>query len=269
MPETDRDNAARLWRLYAHHAALLFSSGPRPSVQTTDRWFFAATGSDHVDMNQGALFGEASADDATLLANAVLDAGYRACSVVRTGCSSESRRPWRERVSSRSRIERRCSGGPARSSRQLPSAFDVRRVRSDADIAAMQAIFEEAHGYEPEAIARLYGDRVKGDDGFSAWLAWDGDEPVSFTIVIEVGASLSIWEVMTPKRHRRRGAARAVVTSALAGAAAVAARPIEETLFWSSPAGRPLYESMGFAIADHVDAWAIGASAEDLEAVGA
>ena len=57
--------------------------------------------------------------------------------------------------------------------------------------------------------------------------------------------------------------------SATAGAAAVAARPIEETLFWASPAGRPLYEAMAFGVADEVDAWSLGASAEDLAAVGA
>ena len=36
-----------------------------------------------------------------------------------------------------------------------------------------------------------------------------------------------------------------------------------------SPAGRPLYEAMGFVVADEVDAWTLGASAEDLAAVGA
>jgi len=28
-------------------------------------------------------------------------------------------------------------------------AFEVRRVESDADVAAMQALFVEAHDYEP------------------------------------------------------------------------------------------------------------------------
>jgi hypothetical protein len=44
---------------------------------------------------------------------------------------------------------------------------------------------------------------------------------------------------------------------------------VDRTLFWSSPAGRPLYESLGFEIADTVDVWARGASAADLAAVGA
>ncbi len=261
--------AARLWRLYALHAAVLFSSGPRPSVRADDRSFFAATGSDHVDMNQAGLFGESTADDAASLAREVLDAGVPCL----LGCSDGVQ----ERVApallaagfsplpNREAIFRR--PGPPRPA--TPSQFDVRRVRRDDDIVAMQAIFLEAHGYEPAAVAALYGDRVRADDGLSAWLAWDGSEAVSFTIVLEVGTSLSIWAVMTPERHRRRGAARAVIGVGLAGAAAVAARPIEETLFWATPAGRPLYDAMGFIVADEVDAWAIGASAEDLATWGA
>jgi GNAT superfamily N-acetyltransferase len=235
----------------------------------TDRWFFAATGSDHVDMNQAALFGEADAEDAALLASQVVKAGVPCL----LGCSDGvleraapaltaagfARLPNREAIFWRP--------GPPPSIE--PAGFEVRRVRSDVDVVAMLAIFEEAHGYDPTSIAALYGGRIKGDDGFSAWLAWDGPDPISFTIVVEVGTALSIWEVMTPERHRRRGGARAVVNAALAGAAAVAARTIEETLFWASPAGRPLYEAMGFVVADEVDAWALGASAEDLAAVGA
>jgi hypothetical protein len=264
-----RADAARLWRLYADHAAVLFRGGPRPTFHATNRWFFAATGSDHVDMNQAALFGEAGAEDADLLAGRVLRAGVPCL----LGCSDGvlervapaltaagfARLPNREAIFWRE--------GPAAALE--PSSFEVRRVRSNIDVSAMQATFEEAHGYDPASIAALYGGRVEGDDGFSAWLAWEGPEPISFAIVVEVGASLSIWEVMTPERHRRRGGARTVVNAALAGAAAVAARPIEETLFWASPAGRPLYEAMGFIVADEVDTWAIGASAEDLAAVGA
>ena len=118
----------------------------------------------------------------------------------------------------------------------------------------------------------MFGRTLRADDWVTGWLAWDGPEPVSFTIVTRAAGTLSMWDVMTPARHRRRGAARAVVGAALAsvGAATVAARPpIEQTLFWSSPAGRPLYESMGFKVADRVDAFVLGASEADLVAVGA
>ncbi|HUQ43792.1 MAG TPA: GNAT family N-acetyltransferase [Candidatus Limnocylindria bacterium] len=265
----ERAEAARLWRRYADHAAVLFRSGPRPTMEFTDQWFVVASGAQHVDMNQGALYGEATAEDAERLASRVLAAEVPCllgCSDgVQERVAGTLRAAGFEQLPNREAMFRR----PGLPEVPEPSPFEVRRVRSRDDFAAMQSIFLEAHGYSPESIERIYGGRVTGDDGFSAWLAWDGGEPVSFTIVIEVGPSLSIWEVMTPPRHRRRGAARAVVAGALASVANSATQQIEETLFWASPAGRPLYERMGFVVADEVDAWTIGASPEDLAAVGA
>ena len=133
----------------------------------------------------------------------------------------------------------------------------------------MADVFAEAHGYDRALIDELYGRRLETEDGFSAWLAWEGDVPVSFTIVTRSAESLALWDVMTPEGHRRRGAARAVISHALAEVASAADAPITETFFWATPLGRPLYEAMGFAIADDIDAWTLGASPEDLAAVGA
>jgi len=74
--------------------------------------------------------------------------------------------------------------------------------------------------------------------------------------------------MMTPPRHRRRGAARAVLTRALAEAAAEGG-PVDQIVFWSTPLGRPLYESLGFEVADVLQVWTLGASPEDMAAVGA
>jgi hypothetical protein len=45
--------------------------------------------------------------------------------------------------------------------------------------------------------------------------------------------------------------------------------PPDGIVFWASPFGRPLDESLGFRIADLVTVWTLGASAEDLAPVGA
>ena len=100
-------------------------------------------------------------------------------------------------------------------------------------------------------------------------LALDGNEPVSCAFVTVIGRTLGLFDMMTPPRHRRRGAARALLGTALSSAAAELEGGIDGILFWASPAGRPLYESLGFSIADPVTAWTLGASAEDLAAVGA
>jgi GNAT superfamily N-acetyltransferase len=72
----------------------------------------------------------------------------------------------------------------------------------------------------------------------------------------------------TAPAHRRRGAGRAVLTAALHGAAARLDRP-PSVSFWSTPLGRPMYESIGFVVIDDVEAWTLGASDQDMDAVGA
>jgi GNAT superfamily N-acetyltransferase len=262
-------DAASVWRLYARHAELVYAGGRGPTLYLTERAFFAASGEQHVDLNQAGLFGGATEADAELLVERILAAevpclfGHSSGAAEGIGAiiagAGFVRMPKPEQLFwMRGTLEA-----------LLSAPFEVRRVQTATDIAAMQAIFLEAHGYEAELTDALNGRRMAADDGMTGWLAWDGDEPVSFAIVSQVGASLGLWEVMTPARHRRRGAARAVVAAALDGVARASTELIEQTLFWSSPAGRPLYESMGFTVVDTVDAWALGASEADLIAVGA
>jgi hypothetical protein len=70
---------------------------------------------------------------------------------------------------------------------------------------------------------------------------------------------------MTPAGHRRKGAARAALTSALE---VVWGRETEGAFLWSTPAGRPFYESVGFAAVDEAVSWTLGADQEFLAAIG-
>jgi ribosomal protein S18 acetylase RimI-like enzyme len=90
---------------------------------------------------------------------------------------------------------------------------------------------------------------------------------VSCVFVTRVESTLGFFDMMTPPRHRRRGAARAVLTQALKDAAAEG-DTIDSIVFWSTPLGRPLYESLGFVVADTLDVWTFRASPEDMAAVG-
>lgn len=263
-----------LWSVYAQHAAAVMAGGPAPSTYVTDRALFVASGAHHVDMNQAVLFGGATDADAHDLVARILPAGVPVllgCSagiVERVGTVLE--RAGFVRLPAREALFWMRGAPPAPTSGA--TTFDVRQVKSDTDVSAMQALFEEAHGYEPELTGAAYGGPLRSGGPATGWIAWDGAEAVSFAIVTCVAESLSLWDVITPARHRRRGAARTVVGAALAEVAdrsRVAGSPIEQTLFWSSPAGRPLYEAMGFAVVDDVDAWVLGASEEDLAVVGA
>lgn len=263
------DLAARLWPLYARHAEVVFAGGPAPKLVVERRWFLATSGSPHVDLNQAVLFGGATAADVEALGAAATEADVP----ILLGCSAGAGQGLDEPLASAGFVPLPSAeysfhlpGVP----RSLPDPppFTVRRIESDPDLQAMQAMFLEVHGYGPDLTEGLHVRPIRSG-AISGWLAWDGAEPVSFAIVTRVEASLSLWEVMTPARHRRRGAGRAIVVEALRSAAAASPEPITETLFWSSPAGKPLYDALGFQVVDSIRAWARGASDEDLAAVGA
>jgi Acetyltransferase (GNAT) domain len=245
------------------------SGGPSQSSYRTDHTWFVASGSRHVDQNQAAVFGDATIDDVRELCGQILatelpvllacseGVGERAAPVL--AAAGFVQLPTREHLFWMSGIPERLAVRP----------FDVREVESDADLAAMASIFEAVHGYPREETEAMYGRSLRGGEDLTGWLAWDGSEAVSFAIVTRAESSLSLFEVMTPDRHRRRGAGRTVITEALATIAGRTEQSILETMFWSSPAGRPLYESLGFGVADTIDAWVLGAEPIDLTSVGA
>ena len=230
--------------------------------------FLVLSGGDHVDLNQAGLFEGATTADASELARLVVEAG-RPVLLGRSSTVSRGIMDPLETVGFRAMAATEhlfwMPGVPI----EQPSTFDVRRIETDADIEAMQAMFLEVHGYEPELTATFHGDAIRSDEGVTGWIAWDGDQAASLTFVTEVGTSLGVWEVMTPVQHRRRGAARAVVATALRAVASASSSPIERTVLWSSPAGAPLYDALGFSVGDTVQAWVVGASEADLAAVGA
>jgi GNAT superfamily N-acetyltransferase len=132
----------------------------------------------------------------------------------------------------------------------------------------MLAVFDAAHGYADDATRRMYGPALLDGLDVEAWLAWDGDEPISCVYVTRVGDSLGVFDMNTAPAHRRRGAGRAVLTAALHAVATRLDRP-PSVCFWSTPLGRPMYESIGFVVIDDVEVWTLGASDQDMDAVGA
>jgi GNAT superfamily N-acetyltransferase len=245
------------------------TGGPAPSVHQTACTWLVTSGSAHVDQNQAAIFGDATNGDVRDLVDRILQTelpvllacsdgvGERAAPLLSDAGFAQL--PTREHLFW-------MSGVPDR----LPSRpFEVRELESGSDLAAMASIFEAVHGYSRSETEVMYGPSLRGNGDLTGWLAWDGSEAVSFAIVTRAESSLSLFEVMTPDRHRRRGAGRTVITEALAATAERSEQSILETMFWSTPAGRPLYESLGFSVADTIDAWVLGAEPIDLASVGA
>ena len=97
------------------------------------------------------------------------------------------------------------------------------------------------------------------------WLAWDGNEPISVVWITRLDRWLGVMEMMTPERHQRRGAGRALLTRALAEEWAA---DTEFAVLISTPAGRRLYESLGFEAIDEIRTRYRGLNDDVLGAIG-
>ena len=113
------------------------------------------------------------------------------------------------------------------------------------------AICAEGHAIDDQILARVLARDPSRDDDVSTWIAWEGDEPIS-VVWLTHGDGIGVWEMMTPPAHRQRGAARAVLTAALAQSWQPS---VTGAFLWATPAGRPLYESLAFRALDEPTIW--------------
>lgn len=145
------------------------------------------------------------------------------------------------------------------------SSFAVRRIADEGDLAGMVAILQAAITMAPDVARRQFALERLAGDGLGSWVAWDGEEPVSAVTLSWDDDACGVWEMMTAPARRRRGAGRAVLSAALA---ATLQPSMAGTVLVSTPLGRPMYESLGFAALDESITWTRGASTEDLARVG-
>ena len=140
--------------------------------------------------------------------------------------------------------------------------FRIRRAAAD-EIDHGIAISAEAHEVDRDMLDRTLARTPR--DVLDLWLAWDGDEPISTVWLLCGDGVIGVWSMMTPRRHQRRGAGRALLTAALAEAWSPDTR---FAVLIATPAGRRLYESVGFAAADEVTTSFRGVDEALLDAIG-
>ena len=140
--------------------------------------------------------------------------------------------------------------------------FRIRRAAED-EIDRGIAISSEAHEVDRDMLERTLARTPR--DVIELWLAWDGAEPISAVWLVRGDGVIGVWSMMTPRRHQRRGAGRALLTAALADAWSSETR---FAVLIATPAGRRLYESIGFAAADEVTTSFRGVDGALLDAIG-
>jgi GNAT superfamily N-acetyltransferase len=135
-----------------------------------------------------------------------------------------------------SRIRPQPSGGP----------FQIRRCTSGDDLDTALDLTAAAHQVPRHFLSSSIGAAATAGRA-SVWLALQGDQPVSTVWLTRVGACLGVMEMMTPPEYQGQGAGRALLSRA---------RHFEwdesghRSVLVGTPAGRRLYESLGFVAVD-------------------
>jgi GNAT superfamily N-acetyltransferase len=106
-----------------------------------------------------------------------------------------------------------------------------------------------AAGYEApvQAFRGFTAPTVLGAEGMTAYLVEEGGIPVATAFSVLVRGLVGIFNVSTRPAYRRRGYARLATAAALRDAYAQGART---AFLHCSPAGRGVYESLGFVISE-------------------
>ncbi len=247
---------APIWETLATHIGLLMSGAAKGRSGSFDRMCFACSGETVADINLAALWGTATHEDVERLLGHLDD--LDAMVVV-----SER---GKDRLGPDLREAGLMLGGPCplMTAGLTGSAADrgpyrVEAVQSLRGLATMVDVLAEAYSIAHEHMSAAFGSGLLTEPNATPFIASLNGEARSALISTRVGADVGIWEVGTPKRFQRQGAGRALLTDVMARAAADGA---ERCFLFPSPAGRRLYDSLGFVDTDRSEIWLKGSSTE-------
>ncbi|MEH0930172.1 GNAT family N-acetyltransferase [Micromonospora sp. CPCC 205558] len=134
-----------------------------------------------------------------------------------------------------------------------PQRTLVRRVgaaESDTYTAAFTESFEVPEG----SFGSLMGGAVLDTDGVTGYLAEESERPVGTALGMLTPGVVGVFNIGVVPSARGRGLGRALTEAVLRDGIAAGA---DAAYLHTSPMGRPLYESMGFAL---VETWTMFSS---------
>ena len=251
-----------LWLELADHLARLFAPAG-PAVERGPGWLAVLSREQHTDVNICALLSDATPESSAALAGLLEESGLPGVVSAATGLREDVVEPLQ-----RAGFAPEPLSEPLMwlESRPSPAAgdFEVRRVRTGEELARAIEVAAAGHGFERRMLARILTRAVQADEDVATWIAWSGDEAASVAWLTR-GPRIGVWQMNTPARFRRRGAARPTLAAALDE---VWEDGTEGAFLWSSPAGRPLYEGVGFTAVAERRVWVLGGSEEGSAAIG-
>ena len=155
--------------------------------------------------------------------------------------------------------------GVARRHRSPPdpqSHIDVGPTLAPGETDAAIGVIAEAFSLDPAMCRRSLG-AMAGNPITTFWIGERAGEVVGAAMTLVTGGIVGIYCMATPERLQHQGIGRAVLTAAMAHHAA---RGSSESpvrfLLGATPAGRHLYDEVGFEVVASPEALAFGVSTQ-------
>ena len=217
-------------------AALAMSGEPDPQMN----WAIVAAGGDaQADLRACVQrLRERQLPGYVLLASAVAD--DLAATARELGLGGPSRTPLMRREGHRS---------PPVDLRGLTVDF-VRDAHGLRDAVAVAAA---AFAADRELLGRAWSRVLLAPTAVELFVARRGAEPLSCVFATRTGGAVGIWAMATAPSRQRQGAGRALLSGVLSHHDDSA----DFFYLFASSAGRPLYESLGFAVIDVAANWTV------------
>jgi GNAT superfamily N-acetyltransferase len=138
----------------------------------------------------------------------------------------------------------------------LGKPCEVSRITDPGAIARMADIVGAAFAIEPRHVGPVYAGAFHPAASGELYAGQMAGQAMSSVVATPAGDTAGIWCMATPPERQGKGAGRALLTRVLE---ALRQRGVSRFYLFATPAGRPLYESIGFETLAECPAWALGA----------
>jgi GNAT superfamily N-acetyltransferase len=247
-----------LWTAARRDLAMFFSYIEGAEVVLRGNAITGLTGGPAADFNMG-LFDE-DPDDVTVFEEFVSRVTASRISAVAMMSGAASRR-----LGPAARMKGLTEAGRApmmARSKALPDASDsefvTRRVTGPREMSVFSELAASAFAMDRQWVDRTFAAPSLLDaPALAFYVAYRGDVPMSAVCTSGAGSTVGIWTMSTPPDKQRQGAGRAVLLAAMQEHAK---RGAETFYLIATPAGKPLYDKLGFTTIDKLSIWLIGES---------
>lgn len=252
--------AASLWTSARRDMAMFFSYIDGAETVLRGKAFIGLTGGPSADFNM-AMFGEDPDDLAVFddFVSRVNTTGLSALAMV-SGAAGPRFGP---AAKAKGLVEAGTAPLMVRSGRlseHRASEFLTRRATEAHEMSIFRDLASSAFAMDPAWVDRTFAAASLLDaPALGFYIASRGDVPMSAVCTSGAGSTVGIWTMSTPPEKQRQGAGRAVLVAAMQDHLR---RGAQTFYLIATPAGKPLYDSLGFKTVDELSIWLVGESSQ-------